>query len=390
MSTSKTYRLFDLDSHLFTFWGLVQSCEKNGDRFAVVLDRTAFFPEAGGQSADTGLLDGKPVLHVEERDGLILHWLGSPLEIGACVKGEVEEKVRSIKMQNHTGEHILSGLAHRYYGCENVGFHLSETEMTVDFDKELSASDLERLETEANEIITRNVKIRTYYPSPEELPNLTYRSKLDLCENVRLVEIEGVDLCACCAPHAERTGEVGLLKILDAIRYKGGMRLHVVCGRLALDDYRDKSEQMRILSQNFSVPQSEVANTILAFVQTSKKEQADKAEQVRTLQQQSAQKDLDLQSGRKLRYVLFPFFDEPAIRHFINKNLREDEILVALTDIGEGAFRFIAGSDSIPLRQWVKQANSALCGKGGGSDQMVQGTWCADLDAIHAYLQLYF
>ena len=202
-----TLKLYDNDSFLFSFSARVLSCESAGERWRAVLDRTAFFPEGGGQPADPGTLGGVPVLDVQEEPDGIAHYLPSPLPEGETVQGELDRAVRLRRMQNHTGEHILCGLAHRHYGYENVGFHLGEDAVTMDLSGELTPEQLRALEREANEVVWEDVPVTARYPDPAELPHLTYRSKLELTENVRLVTIEGYDVCACCAPHVQHTGQ---------------------------------------------------------------------------------------------------------------------------------------------------------------------------------------
>ena len=217
-----TERLYDADSHLFSFRAVVTGCEETVGGWLVTLDRTAFFPEGGGQRADTGTLGGARVLDVQERGDGIFHLVSAPLPVGEPVEGRLDAGQRLRRMQNHSGEHIVSGLAHRLFGLENVGFHMGERDMTVDLSGELTAAELEELETRANEAVRANLPVRAWFPGPEELAVLDYRSKKELTGEVRLVEIKGVDLCACCAPHVSRTGEVGLIKLLSAERHRGG------------------------------------------------------------------------------------------------------------------------------------------------------------------------
>ncbi len=250
-----TVKLYDGDSRLRSFEAEVLRCEPAGNAWAVTLDQTAFFPEGGGQSADTGTLGGVRVLDVQELNGEIVHTLPSPLPAGERVTGLLDWEIRFRRMQNHSGEHLLSGLVHRTYGYRNVGFHLGDGDVTVDFDGELDREQLDELETAVNRAIAENVPIRCWYPSAEELAALDYRSKLELTENVRLVRIVGYDLCACCAPHVSRTGEIGSLRILDHMRHRGGIRLHLLCGMDALEDARARYRATQAISGLLSVPQ---------------------------------------------------------------------------------------------------------------------------------------
>ena len=205
-----TIKLYDQDSHLKHFTATVRTCAPAGEgKWQVELDQTAFFPEGGGQPADGGTLGGHNVLDVQEAGDSILHTVDGPLEPGTQVEGDLDWPLRFRRMQCHSGEHIISGLAHSLYGCTNVGFHLGENEVILDFDQELTAEQLEQLETLANQIVAENRPITAEYPDPEVLKTLDYRSKLDLTENIRIVTVETCDVCACCAPHVSRTGEIG-------------------------------------------------------------------------------------------------------------------------------------------------------------------------------------
>ena len=240
--TGATERLFDNDPYTIGFIAKVLSCEPaDNGRYRVILDRTAFFPEGGGQPGDTGIIRTPDsttvakVLDTQEKNGEIQHITDTPLPCGKVV-GAIDFDLRYERMRNHSGEHLLSGFAHRLYGCTNVGFHLNDEAVTVDFDKQLTRPQLAELEESVNRLIAENVRITAFYPTPEQLAELDYRSKLELTENVRIVEIgtDGqFDRCACCAPHVESTAEIGMLLITDSINYKSGTRLTMVCGENA-------------------------------------------------------------------------------------------------------------------------------------------------------------
>ena len=257
-----TEKLYYLDSHLAVFEARVLSCEQTKTGFAVELDRTAFFPEGGGQLADMGALGAVRVLDVHEKGGRILHDTDGPLPVGTQVRGELDYEQRRRRMQNHSGEHIVSGLVHREYGYDNVGFHMGADCMTIDFSGELSEEQLRGIERAANEAVRRDLPIRAWFPDGETLAAMDYRSKLELTEDVRIVEIEGVDRCACCAPHVSRTGEVGLVKILDAERHRGGMRLSVVCGLDALEILDGYQTSVTELSRLLSAKREEIAGAV--------------------------------------------------------------------------------------------------------------------------------
>ena len=246
MDGTRTEKLFYNDSHLSKFTAMVLECEpyeKKEGCYAVELDRTAFFPEGGGQYADTGKLKDAKVSDVREKNGRILHITDQPFEAGEIVEGKIDWETRFMKMQQHTGEHIVSGIVHARYGFNNVGFHLGTEDCTMDFDGEISKEALQEIELEANRAVWKNLTIEVSYPSKEELEELDYRSKIEIEGQVRIVSVPGYDICACCAPHVERTGEIGMIKLVNMQRYKGGVRVTMLCGSRALTDYEKKQEQ---------------------------------------------------------------------------------------------------------------------------------------------------
>ncbi|MDO4749867.1 MAG: alanyl-tRNA editing protein, partial [Eubacteriales bacterium] len=248
-----TQKLFYEDSSIRRFTATVLVCAAADDGYDVELDRTAFFPGGGGQASDRGTLDHVKVLSCREENGRILHHTDAELPVGAVVTCETDWPRRFCFMQNHSAEHIVSGTAHRLFGCANVGFHMAEDGLvTLDFDRELSPDQLRQLEDESNDAVFRDVPITTQILPPSVQPTVEYRSKHALTGEIRLVTIEGVDICACCAPHVSRTGQVGLLHLTDAMRHRGGMRMTLRAGSTLLEWQRRQDEAldsvMRLLS----------------------------------------------------------------------------------------------------------------------------------------------
>lgn len=247
-----TKRLFDIDSHLCRFSAHVQSCEARGEGFAVLLDETAFAPEGGGQPSDLGVIGGVSVTNVIEKNDEILHLVPAALPVGETVECEVDWDRRLRHLQNHTAEHIVSGLFYREYGMNNVGFHLGHEDVTLDLDGTVDVQMLRRIELLANVVVAENRVVRAYYPEKEELATLFYRSKGEIDGAVRVVEIDGVDACACCVPHVKRTGEIGGIRLVSFMRYKGGTRIHMVAGldalRVSVSDRDTLNEVGNLLS----------------------------------------------------------------------------------------------------------------------------------------------
>ncbi len=365
-----TEKLYYTDSHIFDFTAKVMSCEKAGAGWAVALDRTAFFPEGGGQPADTGSIGPARVTDVQERSGRILHYTDAYLPEGSKQPCALDRERRLRHMQNHSGEHVVSGLAHSMYGVNNVGFHMGAESVTVDFDGFLTEGELTRLETLANEAAREDRAVRTFFPTGEELDKLSYRSKLELTENVRIVEIEGIDRCACCAPHVSRTGEIGLIKLLDAQRHRGGVRIELVCGVDALEECRARRREVTELSHLLSAPvgrTAEAAERVMCERDALKRRAA-------LLSRRTVELMAAAEPYREGSICVFDrLLDETALRELANLLSEKCSCLAAVFfPAGEG-WRYIIASGGIDLREHADEINSGISGRGGGSAAMIQG-----------------
>lgn len=343
--------------------------EENG-KFAVTLDRTAFFPEGGGQGSDTGSIGGVRVYDVQISDGVIYHYTEKPLEEGKQVACAVDFDRRFRNMQNHSGEHIISGIVHRLYGYENVGFHLSD-EMTVDFDGELTRKQLDEIEDLANKAVYENLPVRAYFPKKDELADLSYRSKKEINEDLRIVEIEGVDVCACCAPHVKLTGEIGVIKILDFFKNKGGVRLFVKCGRDALADYRDKYKNTLEISNLLSVKQHEASAAVNALNAHNAEL---KAEISRLKKRLIEEKALNFNSTADRSAVFEDGLDIKELQLYADALYkRNGGIRAVFSENGNGYAFAICGEESA-LDGFFGEFKAALPVRGGGRNGIVQGT----------------
>ena len=379
-----TEKLYDLDSHLQEFTAEVISCEKEGDRWSVVLDRSAFFPEGGGQAADTGKLGEADVLDVQERMGEIRHYTNAPLLPGETVVGRLDWEQRFRRMQNHSGEHLLSGLVFARYGYRNVGFHLGDGDVTVDFSGELDRAQLEELETEVNRVICHNVAVTCWYPPEEELASLDYRSKLELTENVRLVKIAGYDLCACCAPHVSLTGEIGSLRILDHMRHRGGTRLHMLCGLDALEDARARYLATLSISGLLSVPQLDTPGAVRRVLGELEETKLALAESRRQLLRIKA---AALPETEGNLCIFEKELDMLSLRELVNAGMGKAGGICAAFTGNDGDWKYIIGSRTRDLRGLAKEINAAIGGRGGGRPEMIQGSCTASRQEIEAYFR---
>ena len=376
-------KLYYQDSFLFTFEAEVRACCEGKRGWEVLLDRTAFFPEGGGQPYDTGAIGPARVLEVHERGGEIVHLCDRELAPGtyACA---VDREQRLRRMQNHSGEHVFSGLTHRKYGAENVGFHMATDCMTIDFDKELSFEQLSEIEYEANEIVRADLPVRTYFPSAEELAALEYRSKKELAGAVRIVEIPGVDRCACCAPHVERTGQIGLIKLLTAERHRGGVRLTLVCGMDALDDYRRRQNSAAAISAMLSAKRDEIAPAVERLLEN----EAKLKERASLLGMRCAALRAEAAAPTEGNICLFDEgLSEAAARELVNR-LTEKTAGAAALFLAEGeSWRYIIGSRTLDLRAAAKRINAAIGGRGGGRPEMIQGSATAPAEEIERFFR---
>ena len=383
-----TEKLYYENSHLFSFSASVLGCEKKDDsKYLITLDRTAFFPEGGGQRADTGSISCAHVSYVFEKNGVIFHECDAFVEPGSEAVCSVDREQRLRRMQNHSGEHILSGLIYRSYGYTNVGFHMGESFMTIDFSGELSDADLEMIERTANEKVRENIPVIAYFPSPEELEKTDYRSKLDLRESVRLVRIEGCDICACCAPHVSFTGEIGLIKILSSMRHRGGTRIEAVCGMDALDNYRIRQRSAEKISALLSAKQDAVSDAVERILKTV----ADQKERIAALSMENAllkANAVDIPDGN---ICLFEnLLDDIAIRKLVNElSERSKGIVGVFSGDDLTGYRYIIGSRCADMRTYAKAINLGLEGKGGGSASMIQGRSSSSSQKIRDFINAF-
>ena len=374
-----TKKLYYDNPYLKSFTAKVVSVSEKNGKYVIALDKTAFFPEEAGQSADTGYINGQPVLSVFERDGIIEHTVDKPLSVGDEVSCTINFDERFDKMQNHTAEHIVSGLFHKLYGLDNVGFHLGRDEVTVDLNGVLSREELDRVELLANRAVFENIPIEKLFPSAEELKLLEYRSKLDLTENVRIVNIGEYDSCACCAPHVRSTGEIGLIKLLDFMKHRGGIRIRMLAGERALNDYREKFSNALEISSLLCVPQNETARGLRAYMASASEREFALKRALSRIVELEAEK-INSTDSNFVCYLDGLSLDEA--RELVNIALpKVGGVLVALVG-NEGNYRYVMASENADMREICKSANSALSGKGGGKPPMMQGSFAATLSEI--------
>ena len=378
-----TERLYYQDAYLREFAATVLSCQPVGDRWEVVLDRTAFYPEGGGQNPDTGVLGKARVLDTQERGEQVVHTTDRPLELGSRVEGRINWAERFSRMQHHTGEHMLSGTLHRLYGVDNVGFHMGHDAVTLDLSAELDAAQLEKAETLVNRAIWEDLPVRAWWPEPEELAHLDYRSKRKLTGAVRIVQVAEVDRCACCGTHVSTTGQIGMVKILHFQRYKGGVRLWILCGDWALEDYRRKNADIYRLSEQFSAKPLE----LVPAAQRLLEEQEHLKQQLAAVQRQLwAYRAAQIPEGAPLALAFEEGLDPAQLRRLCLA-FCERAGLAAVFAGGPQGWKYAVGSAQRDVRELGKRLNQRFSGRGGGQKELVQGTLTASRRELEAFFQ---
>lgn len=378
----KTVKLYYEDAYIKEFEATVVSCLEVADRFDIVLDQTAFFPEEGGQSSDNGHIADVEVFDVREIDGIIHHYAKSPVNVGESVLCRILFEERIDKMRCHTAEHIISGLFHSIYGIENTGFHLGHEDVTFDTSKPVTREQLNNVERLANEAVMRNLKVTALFPSEEELRGMQYRSKLELTDDVRIVVIGDVDSCACCAPHVAFTGEIGYIKFVDAVKHKGGSRVRMLAGMRAYSYVSRITAEASLVSVLLSAPVTDIFGEV-------KKVTDGKAAAEYALSSMGCRMAKLLAENTKScngnLVVHLPLPDMEALRAYVNIAAeRVSGILVALIGCGEN-YKYVLHYNSPDFAETVKNANTALLGKGGGKTPMAQGSFSATLMDIEKY-----
>lgn len=377
-----TEKLYDKNSFLREFTAAVTDSGETARGYFTVLDKTAFFPEGGGQASDIGYINGVRVYDVQIKDGIIYHYTEKPFSKGQEIEGVIDFDRRFDFMQQHSAEHIVSGIAHTLYGCENVGFHLGSDIVTLDFDKYLSDEQLLKLEQIANEKVYENVKFNCYYPTESELMGLNYRSKKELEGAIRIVEIENTDICACCAPHVKNAGQIGVIKLLDTEKLRGGIRIELKAGNRALTDYNQRYKSVRKISSLLCAQQTDAAEAV-----------------ERLLESDSGLKQKISDLKRKLitekvngfnphSNTAAEFLDDSEIKDlqlYADALYKKAGGVRAVLSGCDGGFYFAICGDETALSELFKRFKEAFNVKGGGRGNMVQGTVFAKESDIKSF-----
>ena len=375
-----TEKLYEINAYTKEFTAKVLECVECDKNYKILLDKTAFFPEGGGQAADVGFINDVRVFDAQIENDNVYHYAESPIEVGSEVCGKIDFDRRFNFMQNHTGEHIVSGIAHMLFGVNNVGFHLGEELVTIDFDKELTREQLDEIEHLANKKVWQNLPVVAYFPSCDELLSIDYRSKKEIDGNLRLVDIKDTDVCACCAPHVNNTGEIGIIKLLDCEKMRGGIRIVLKCGAFALSDYRTKCDNVSRISALLSAKQENVAEAVEKLDEKS-----------------SALNQKINELKKKLAELTINFADKDTRCIFANEYEVKDLQLIAdglhkkhggikaAFSLCGDTYAFAICGDDTALQELFAKFKSQFNVRGGGRNGMVQGSVTATEEEIRAF-----
>lgn len=378
----ETRKLYYEDSHLRSFSAKVLSCEETEKGYAVILDATAFYPEGGGQAADTGILGRVRVLDTREQGEQVVHTCDGPLNPGETVEGHIDYAARFLRMQQHSGEHIVSGIINRRWGYHNVGFHMGAESTTIDFDGIIPQDALPQIEAEANAAVWANIPLHIWTPSEEELPQVNYRTKRALPWPVRIVEVPGYDTCACCGTHVAATGEIGLIKLFSAVNFRSGTRMEMACGKLAYDILSAAYEQNKLVSQAFSAKPMETgaaAQRMNALLEQQKY-------RIIGLQRQMFAGVAAEYAGKGNVLYLTEDLDGNGLRELTDKiaSICGGRAAVFCGNDKDGYAYCLAAREG-DLRSFGKEMTAALGGRGGGKPNFQQGRVSANRVTIQAF-----
>jgi alanyl-tRNA synthetase len=376
-------RLYYKDSFLKKCQSKVEECKKGKKGYEIRLDQTVFYPEGGGQPCDTGTLNEVQVLDVQEKEGEIWHYTEEPIEAGTKVTGEIDWARRMDLMQQHSGEHIVSGMIHERYGYENIGFHMGAETVTIDFNGEIPEEELKEIEQEANRYVWENHPLDVSWPSAVELEKIPYRSKKELTGDVRIVTWPGADICACCGVHVQHSGEIGQIMLVSSQRAKGGVRIEMLCGGRALMYSNQLKEQNRLISNALSAKWNGTAAAVKKLLEEYQKM---KFQMVGLELQKIA--ELTADKAGKGSQLMFVDMSADGVRKLATDVMEVcGGICAVFCKDGEQGYRYVIGEKDGDLRELVKRMNQELQGRGGGKPFFVQGAVRASEEEIRQFFK---
>lgn len=367
----ETKRLYYDDAYINEFTATVLECREEQNGYGILLDQSAFYPEGGGQPSDRGQIDGTEVVDVKEKCGELIHFTKEPVEKGRKVSGNIDWKRRFDLMQQHSGEHMVSGLIHEKYGYDNVGFHMGSDIVTIDFNGPLTMEELFVIEQKVNQKVWENTNVEIWYPSAQELDSLPYRSKKELTGKIRIVRFPGADLCACCGTHVKQTGEIGIIKILSCEKFREGVRVEMVSGRRVLEHLNMLQEQNHQISVLLSAKPSCTANAVSRLYE----ENFSLKGRVMQMEEKYFREEADKWSGKGDVLLVCSEMEADSVRRLADAVMHTcgGRCAVFAGDDKNG-YKYAMGQENGDLRDLTKEMNQTLQGRGGGKPFFVQGS----------------
>lgn len=368
---TETRRLYYEDAYIKEFTAVVLECREEKNGYGILLDQSAFYPEGGGQPSDRGMLDGTEVVDVKEKCGELIHFTKEPVEKGRKITGSIDWGRRFDLMQQHSGEHMVSGLIHEKYGYDNVGFHMGSDTVTIDFNGPLNMDELLAVEKEVNQKVWENAEVEIWYPSARELESLPYRSKKELTGKIRIVRFPGADLCACCGTHVKQTGEIGVIKILSCEKFRDGARVEMICGKRVLEYLDMLQEQNHQVSVLLSAKPACTADAVARLYE----ENFSLKGRVMQMEEKYFQEEAARWSGKGDVLLVCSEMEADSVRRLADAVMHtcQGRCAVFAGDDKNG-YKYAMGQENGDLRNLTKQMNQMLQGRGGGKPFFVQGS----------------
>lgn len=380
----ETRRLYYENVYIKEFDAEVLQCKEGKNGYEIILDQSAFYPEGGGQPCDTGSLGNAEVKDVQEKDGELIHYTDKALEEGNKVHGKINWKRRFDLMQQHSGEHMVSGLVHEKYGYNNVGFHMGSDVITIDFSGVLDEEQLQEIEDRVNEKIWENAPVQITYPSGEELENIPYRSKKELTGQVRIVEFPGTDICACCGTHVTHTGEIGAVKFLSVVKFRQGVRVEMISGKRVIEYFSKMAKENSKVSVLLSAKPQETSKA----VERLQEENFRLKGKILDMEEEIFKAEAEKWEGAGSVLIFKKNMEADSVRKLTDAVMQTCcGCCAVFSDNGDGTYKYAMGEKDGNLREFTKEMNQALNGRGGGKPFFVQGSVSASEEEIRKFFE---
>lgn len=380
----ETRRLYYENAYIKEFDAEVLQCREGKNGYEIILDESAFYPEGGGQPCDTGSLGNSEVKDVQEKDGELIHYTDKALEEGNKVHGKINWKRRFDLMQQHSGEHMVSGLVHEKYGYNNVGFHMGRDVITIDFSGVLDEEQLQEIEDKVNEKIWENTPVQITYPSGEELENIPYRSKKELTGQVRIVEFPGTDICACCGTHVTHTGEIGAVKFLSVVKFRQGVRVEMISGKRVIDYFSKMAKENSKVSVLLSAKPQETSKA----VERLQEENFRLKGKILDMEEEIFKAEAEKWEGSGSVLIFKKNMEADSVRKLTDAVMQTCcGCCAVFSDNGDGTYKYAMGEKDGNLREFTKEMNQVLNGRGGGKPFFVQGSVSASEEEIRKFFE---